>query len=79
MADLELIVPDIGDFDEVEVIEVLVSVGDSVEEQVYQIWKQSAMISLSVGQMSFKVMALPFLSNPSVSFSISKRIEPAIA
>lgn len=32
MADLELIVPDIGDFDEVEVIEVLVSVGDSVEE-----------------------------------------------
>jgi len=32
MADLELIVPDIGDFDEVEVIEVLVSIGDSVEE-----------------------------------------------
>ncbi|PCJ32142.1 MAG: dihydrolipoyllysine-residue acetyltransferase [Gammaproteobacteria bacterium] len=29
---IELIVPDIGDFDEVEVIEVLVSVGDSVEE-----------------------------------------------
>lgn len=33
MADLvELVVPDIGDFDEVEVIEVLVSVGDTVEE-----------------------------------------------
>ena len=33
MADLiELLVPDIGDFDEVEVIEVLVSVGDSVEQ-----------------------------------------------
>ncbi|NQY26448.1 MAG: dihydrolipoyllysine-residue acetyltransferase [Piscirickettsiaceae bacterium] len=32
MADLELVVPDIGDFDEVEVIEVLVAVGDTVEE-----------------------------------------------
>ncbi|MBE0440253.1 MAG: dihydrolipoyllysine-residue acetyltransferase [Gammaproteobacteria bacterium] len=33
MADLiELKVPDIGDFDEVEIIEVLVSVGDSVEQ-----------------------------------------------
>lgn len=33
MADLiDLVVPDIGDFDEVEVIEVLVSVGDSVEK-----------------------------------------------
>jgi len=33
MADLiELVVPDIGDFDEVEIIEVLVAVGDSVEE-----------------------------------------------
>jgi pyruvate dehydrogenase E2 component (dihydrolipoamide acetyltransferase) len=33
MADLiDLVVPDIGDFDEVEVIEVLVSVGDTVEE-----------------------------------------------
>ncbi len=33
MADLiELKVPDIGDFDEVEIIEVLVSVGDSVEK-----------------------------------------------
>lgn len=33
MADLiELKVPDIGDFDEVEIIDVLVSVGDSVEE-----------------------------------------------
>lgn len=33
MADLiELVVPDIGDFDEVEVIEMLVSVGDTVEE-----------------------------------------------
>ncbi len=33
MADLiELVVPDIGDFDEVEVIEVLVSVGDSIEQ-----------------------------------------------
>lgn len=33
MADLiELVVPDIGDFDEVEVIEVLVSIGDTVEE-----------------------------------------------
>ncbi|MFW5450920.1 MAG: dihydrolipoyllysine-residue acetyltransferase [Methylophagaceae bacterium] len=33
MADLiELKVPDIGDFDEVEIIEVLVSVGDAVEE-----------------------------------------------
>jgi len=29
---IELVVPDIGDFDEVEIIEVLVSVGDSVEE-----------------------------------------------
>jgi len=33
MADLiELVVPDIGDFDEVEIIEVLVSVGDTVDE-----------------------------------------------
>ncbi|MDT8372321.1 MAG: dihydrolipoyllysine-residue acetyltransferase [Gammaproteobacteria bacterium] len=33
MADLiELKVPDIGDFDEVEIIEILVSVGDSVEQ-----------------------------------------------
>jgi len=33
MADLiELVVPDIGDFDEVEIIEVLVAVGDTVEE-----------------------------------------------
>jgi len=33
MADvIELIVPDIGDFDEVEVIEVLVAVGDAVEQ-----------------------------------------------
>jgi len=33
MADLiELIVPDIGDFDEVEIIEVLISVGDTVAE-----------------------------------------------
>jgi pyruvate dehydrogenase E2 component (dihydrolipoamide acetyltransferase) len=33
MADLiELVVPDIGDFDEVEIIEVIVAVGDSVEE-----------------------------------------------
>ncbi len=33
MADLiDLVVPDIGDFDEVEIIEVLVSVGDTVEE-----------------------------------------------
>jgi pyruvate dehydrogenase E2 component (dihydrolipoamide acetyltransferase) len=33
MADLiELVVPDIGDFDEVEIIEVLAAVGDTVEE-----------------------------------------------
>jgi len=33
MADLiELVVPDIGDFDEVEIIEVIVAVGDTVEE-----------------------------------------------
>ncbi len=33
MADLiELVVPDIGDFDEVEIIEVIVSVGDTVEQ-----------------------------------------------
>ena len=33
MADLiELVVPDVGDFDEVEIIEVLIAVGDTVEE-----------------------------------------------
>jgi len=33
MADLiELVVPDVGDFDEIEIIEVLVAVGDTVEE-----------------------------------------------
>jgi len=48
MADLELVVPDIGDFDEVEVIEVLVSVGDTVEENQDMITLESDKAAMEI-------------------------------
>ena len=48
---LELLVPDIGDFDQVEVIEVLVKKGDNLK-------KNDAVITLESDKSSVEVLSL---------------------
>jgi len=50
MSAIDIIVPDLGDFDDVEIIEVLVSAGDSVE-------REDGLITLETDKASFDVPA----------------------
>ena len=60
---IEIPVPDIGDFDEVEVIEILVSVGDSIEAE-------DSLISLESDKATMEI--------PSPEAGVVKEIKMAI-
>ena len=48
MSEIQVLVPDIGDFDEVDVIEVLISEGDRIEEDQSLITVESDKASMEI-------------------------------
>jgi len=53
---IEITVPDIGDFDEVEIIEVLVAVGDTIAEEDSLITVESDKASMEIPSPSAGVI-----------------------
>ena len=65
---MQVVVPDIGDFDEVDVIEVLVNVGDTIEEEQSLITVESDKASMEIpSSHSGKVIALKVKTGDKVS------------
>ena len=65
---VQVVVPDIGDFDEVDVIEVLVNVGDTIEEEQSLITVESDKASMEIpSSHAGKVIALKVQTGDKVS------------